>query len=68
MSQKTMAQKMLTSAETAGAANPSMLLNVGDLYAEGLNLDKESRRIYQMVIETFPDAPSAAEAQARLDR
>jgi tetratricopeptide (TPR) repeat protein len=68
MSQKTMAQQLLTSSEAAGAANADFLLEIGDLYAEALNLDKEAKRVYRGILDAFPDSSSAREAQTRLDR
>lgn len=68
LSQKTAAAKMLQAAEQAGAENPDLLLEVGDLYAEALNNERESRRVYQGILDNFSDYSGRATVQARLNR
>lgn len=68
LNQTTLADEMLKSSEKAGFENPDVLLEIGDLYAEALNDEKESRRIYQELLENFPDYEKLSDVQARLNR
>ena len=45
-----------------------LLLEVGDLYAEALNNGRESRRVYQGLLDNFPAFSGRAAVQARLNR
>ncbi len=68
LGRKEAATAMLQAAEQAGAANPDLLLEIGDLYAEALNNDRESKRVYNVILNGFPDYNQRAEVQARLNR
>ncbi|MGA0368641.1 MAG: tetratricopeptide repeat protein [Kiritimatiellia bacterium] len=68
LGRKTSGTAMLRAAEQAGADNPGLLMEVGDLYAEALNDERESRRVYREILEKFPDYNQRAALEARLNR
>ncbi|WFB36677.1 tetratricopeptide repeat protein [Kiritimatiellota bacterium B12222] len=68
LGRNTQATEFLVQAEAAGAANPDFLLEIGDLYAEALNNERESRRVYELILDGFPTYAQRAQVQARLDR
>ncbi|MDF3128772.1 tetratricopeptide repeat protein [Kiritimatiellaeota bacterium B1221] len=68
LGRKEAATTMLQAAEQAGAANADLLLDVGDLYAEALNNERESKRVYKVILDGFPGYDKRTDVQARWDR
>lgn len=61
-------RSLLESSHEAGSDNPSLLLRVGDLYADELNDPRQARRVYQVILDRFPEAPEVSEVQDRMAR
>ncbi|MEX2381567.1 MAG: tetratricopeptide repeat protein [Opitutales bacterium] len=61
-------RSLLETSREAGADSASLLLRVGDLYAEELNDPRQARKVYEIILDRFPDAPEVAEVQDRMAR
>ncbi|MEX2608166.1 MAG: tetratricopeptide repeat protein [Kiritimatiellia bacterium] len=66
--EQNLVRSLLETSQKAGSDNASLLLRVGDLYAAELNDPRQARRVYQMILDRFPDAPEVAEVQDRMAR
>jgi tetratricopeptide (TPR) repeat protein len=61
-------RSLLETSHETGSDSAPLLLQVGDLYAEVLNDPRQARKVYQVILDRFPDAPEVSAVQDRMAR
>jgi tetratricopeptide (TPR) repeat protein len=65
---RNLVRSLLEASTEAGDDNAALLLQVGDLYAAELNDPRQARKVYQIILDRFPEAPEVGAVRGRMAR